>query len=581
LSLPLRSLADRPGLLILLAATLLTVVWSCQPLVHDDIFWHIRAGEWIAHHHRVPLVDGFSFTRAGSRWITHEWGFSCLAAIAYRWDGFLGIFVATALAMLGIGSAVYRRCEARDTWGATTAAAGLGLSLLAVRSLVFLRPALIGEVCFALALVALDRYRRTSTLGSLVLLGLIFWVWANIHSGVIFGLFVLGLQAIESVLPAKWTGDVPASPRRRWVLPSACAAIGALCLLNPNGLDALRFPFLLNKVFFHSGIEWDLGQFEGYSPLKNTPLMLLTLALLVGWLRRSPRSRPRLWEIAAIATFFLLSLRASRFMFSLVILMVPVVVRLWSRAAEEHDTRSAVGARWAVAAILAATLGIFAWRSGLSWPPRALDRSLPAGPARFLEAQGLHGHMFHHANHGGYLYFALGEPIFWDGRNDVFWTLTREVTTTDFSVIRERYGVDILVLTEREYSDMRSVVEGGDWGLVYWDDSAAVYLARSRFAPRLGELELHQFLGFGGNPAEVNTLAAQPATAAAAHAELQRLLSFWPENQRALYLLGVLDFYTGDLEASRDALNRALALGPNDVLEKTLAAVERAAANRR
>jgi len=573
-----RSLADRPGQLVLLATALLAVVWSCQPLVHDDIFWHIRAGEWIAQHHRVPLEDSFSFTRAGSRWITHEWGFSCLAAIAYRWDGFLGIFVGTALAMLGIGWAVYRRCGVRDTWGATAAAAGLGLSLLAVRSLVFLRPALIGEVCFALALLVLDRYRRTHTLGSLVSLGLIFWIWANIHSGVIFGLFVLGLQAIEGWLPAAWTRrDAPGSPRGRWVLPAACAAIGATCLLNPNGLDTLRFPFLLNKVFFHSGIQWDLGQFEGYSPLRNTPLMLLTLALLVGWLRRGPRSRPQPWEIVAIATFFLLSLRASRFVFSLAILIVPVIARLWSRAAEENETRSAGAARWAVAAILAATLGIFAWRSASSWPPRELDRSLPVGPARFLEAQGLHGHMFHHANHGGYLYFALGEPIFWDGRNDVFWTLTREVTTTDFSVIRARYGIDILVLTEREYGDLRSVVEGGDWGLVYWDDSAAVYLARSRFGPRLGELELHQFRGFGGNPAEVKTLAAQPATAAAAHAELQHLLSFWPENQRALYLLGVLDFYTGDLAASRDALNRALALGPNDVLEKTLAAVVQAA----
>jgi len=559
----------------------LAVVWSCQPLVHDDIFWHIRAGEWIAHHHRVPLVDSFSFTRAGSRWITHEWGFSCLAAIAYRWDGFLGIFAATALAMLAIGCAVYRRCEVRNSRSATAAAAGLGLSLLAVRSLVFLRPALVGEICFALALVVLDRYRRTPTLGSLAFLGLIFWVWANIHSGVIFGLFVLGLQAIESLLPAAWTGEVSGGPRRRWVLPASCAAIGALCLLNPNGLDALRFPFLLNKVFFHSGIQWDLGQFEGYSPLKNTPLMLLTLALLVGWLRPSPRSWPRPWEIAAIATFFLLSLRASRFVFSLAILMVPVIARLWSRSAEENDTRSAVATRWAVAAILAATLAIFAWRSGSSWPPRALDRSLPVGPARFLEAQGLHGRIFHHANHGGYLHFALGEPIFWDGRNDVFWTLTREVTTTDFRVIRERYGVDILVLTEREYSDMRSVVESGDWGLVYWDDSAAVYLARSRFAPRLGELELHQFRGFGGNPAEVKALAAEPATAAAARGELQGLLSFWPENQRALYLLGVLDFYTGDLAASRDAVSRALALGPNDILEKTLAAVERAAANRK
>jgi hypothetical protein len=209
-------------------------------------------------------------------------------------------------------------------------------------------------------------------------------------------------------------------------------------------------------------------------------------------------------------------------------------------------------------------------------PLRYLDRSLPVGAARYLELHGLRGHMFHHANHGGYLYYALGEPIFWDGRNDVFWTLTREVTTTDFTVIEERYGVDILVLTEREYRDLRGEAEGPRWGLVYWDDAAAVYLRRDRFREALGQLELHDFRGFGGNPTEVKALAADPVTAASARGELQGLLAVWPENQRALYFLGVLEYYSGDLTAARDALRAAIALGSNELLEKTLQTVDEA-----
>ncbi len=55
----------------------LALAWSLHPLVHDDLFWHLRAGAWIAAHHRVPLVDLFSYTRQGARWITHSrWGFS-------------------------------------------------------------------------------------------------------------------------------------------------------------------------------------------------------------------------------------------------------------------------------------------------------------------------------------------------------------------------------------------------------------------------------------------------------------------------------------------------------------------------
>src|ERR1700680_198771 len=35
----------------------LALAWSLHPLVHDDLFWHLRTGEWIAAHHRLPVVD--------------------------------------------------------------------------------------------------------------------------------------------------------------------------------------------------------------------------------------------------------------------------------------------------------------------------------------------------------------------------------------------------------------------------------------------------------------------------------------------------------------------------------------------
>ncbi len=569
--------ADVPGRLILTAIAALAAVWSFQPLVHDDVFWHIRTGEWIAHHGSVPLQDFFSFTRLGERWITHEWGFSALTAAAYGLGGFAGLLALTAGIMLLTGWLVWRRCPTHEPYGPTAAAAALGLSLLAVQRLVFLRPALVGELLFAASLWLLDRYRTTRKPALLVLVLLVFWLWANVHSGVIFGLFVLGLQALEGLLPIPSPPAVAPAPSRpvRWLLPAVCAVAAGVCLINPNGLDTLRFPFLLNRVFFHSGIAWDLGQFESYSPTSNTPLMLLAVLVLIGWLRARPEERPRPWEILAIAAFVLMSLRASRFVFSLVIVLVPVASRLWARPAGEPGRR-ARAARWATAAVMAGVAAVAVATSPVRWPPRYLDRSLPVGAARFLQQHALRGHMFHHANHGGYLYFAVGQPIFWDGRNDVFWPVTHEVGTTDFRVLVARYDIDVLVVTEREYRDLREEAEGPDWGLVYWDDAAAVYLRRDRFAAALAQLELRYFRAFGGSAEDLKKLATQPAIAQAARAELERLLALWPENQRALYFLGVMDLYRGDLAAARNALGRAIALGSNELLEKTLAAVEAA-----
>ena len=550
----------------------LAAVWTLQPIVHDDVFWHVRTGESIALHLEVPHRDTFSFTRPGAPWITHEWGFAVLVAAAHRVGDLTGLQILAVLLVLAIGWAVWKRSPRRDAAGRLSTAFGLGLGLLAVPSLLFLRPALVGELLLALALLTADRYRDTRRDAWLVVLILLFWVWANVHSGVIFGIFVLGLQAVEHLAAGRWTMPRTTLPRLRF--PAAVLAAAAICLANPNGLEALRFPFLLNRIFFHSGIAWDLGQFRSHSPLTNAALMLLAAALILGILRARPAARPRPWEIVAILVFFALSLRASRFVFSLVILMIPPAARLWAAIAASWSParlRVVLGAG-AVALVVAAALA----GAPLAWPPRALDRSLPVGAARFLQEHELRGHLFHHANHGGYLYYATGQPIFWDGRNDVFWTLTREVTTTDFPILVERYGVDILVLTEREYGDLQAIVETPRWGLVYWDDAAAIYLRRDRFAARLAELELEHFRGFGGGTEELRALAATPESSDAARRELRALLAVWPENQRALYFLGVLSHYAGERAEAVDSLRRAIALGSNDLLERTLAVVEAA-----
>src|ERR1700680_176805 len=207
-----------------------TLAWSRHPLVHDDLFWHLRTGEWIAAHHRVPLVDLFSYTRHGARWITHEWGFSLASWLIYRAGGMGGLVVTTALLALGIFAAIAWR--AVDLAGAATPtdtgpgasatarclllAALLGLGLWAASPEIFLRAALAGELMLALVLAALGRYRRTGRRRWLAALAALFWPWANLHSGVVFGLFVLALYALEpfaaAVPPASATSSASASP---------------------------------------------------------------------------------------------------------------------------------------------------------------------------------------------------------------------------------------------------------------------------------------------------------------------------------------------------------------------------------
>ena len=189
--------------------------------------------------------------------------------------------------------------------------------------------------------------------------------------------------------------------------------------------------------------------------------------------------------------------------------------------------------------------------------------------------------MFNHQNYGGYLLWRLGQPVFWDGRNDVFASLVKEVTTTPFDDIEARYGIDWMLITEREYGGLRTELESGRWGLVYWDDLRAVYLRRvPKLAPQLARLELRLFPGFGGRPG-LEALAQDPAQAAAARAELDRVLAANPRNQRALYFRGYLSLLQGRAGEGERDLEAALAVRPNEQVRRLLERVRAAGAGSR
>ncbi len=64
-----------------------------------------------------------------------------------------------------------------------------------------------------------------------------------------------------------------------------------------------------------------------------------------------------------------------------------------------------------------------------------------------------------------------------------------------------------------------------------------------------------------------------PAVRSETRRELDRILIFEPDCQRALYLHGLLSFYAGDYARAEEELRRASALGPNPFVEKALARV--------
>lgn len=533
-----RSLLDFAGWIALLA---LVVPLAARPLSHDDLFWHLQSGVWMVEHHQVPHVDPFSFTRQGAPWVTHEWGFSLLVYGIWLAGGYLALIATRVLLILLIGWILVRtmRLEGLEETPGYLHIGLLAVGLWTVSAEVILRAALMSELFLALTLLLLARYRKTGRTRELICVAGLFWVWANVHSGVVFGLFVLGLFTLEALIRRQG---------RPYLLTLAAAAV--LSLVNPNGIEALLYPFRLSRILFASGIPWELGHFSASSPAANSGLLILVVLLLAGLLplRRVP---VRLAEIVAVATFVVLLYRSPRFAFHAVILALPVIHRLW---AERKRSGLAAG----LVAALTAVSALVAWTG---FEARLLAPGVPEPAARFVLAQGIRGRMFNHQNYGGYLLWRLKEPIFWDGRNDVFAPLVQEYVSTPFPELMDRYRVDWALITEHEWTpDFQN-----GWGLVYWDDFRAVYLRRiPRFEPLLAKLELRIVPPFGGWPGMEN---ADPLLA---RSELDRVLAADPESQRALYFRALISARQGRIGEARRDLETALAVRPNEQVSRLL-----------
>lgn len=556
----------------------LAALWGCEPLVHDDLFFHLRTGELAVEEGTIPTTDPFSFTRFGERWVSHEWGFGLIIYLVYRAGGLaalLALQAALAVAVvLWLRTLVRRTAGPEGRWLDPWLPAFLALGLWAVGDELILRAALFSALFLVWELLLLQAFRDTGRRRHLVLLAGLFLVWGNLHSGVIFGLFVLALAAAEAVLGGVLGDRAPAlAPLLRRSRPgahlAALAAAAGLALVNPNGLDALLYPVRLRRVLYGGGLTLDMGHFSPPTPLTSPAFFLLLAVLLAGFLPARRARLPSLSQGLGVAAFLALALSSHRFLFEFAVLAVPVAFLLHARrdpAGLPAPLRSGRLAPLATAAAL--TLAILSAATGR--PPGLLSRHFPQAAARVLEEEGIEGRLFNHQNYGGYLGWRLRTPIFWDGRNLLFAPLMRELRGLSWPQVVARYGIDHLVVTEHEWSILRRDLDPRTWGLVHWDDFSAVYLRRvPRFGEALERRELRLLPPFGG-VVGLDALARSPTAVEAARRELDQVLAAEPRTQRALYLKGLVSHYRGDQERAWDELTRALALGPNPHVEGAL-----------
>jgi len=208
---------------------------TARPATDPDLWWHLRTGQWIMEAGHIPHVDPFSFTRAGSPWVSHEWLTEVVFYEIWKRSGEAGLIIFSALVTTAGFMLLYLRSAARPQW----AVAATTLGALAASPTWGVRPQMFTFALASLLLWLLERGEEQPRV--LFWIPPLFLLWLNLHAGFALGPVLIGAFAAGLAWEAA-TGETPwAEARPQLVrLMLALAACAALVPLNPSGTQLYR-----------------------------------------------------------------------------------------------------------------------------------------------------------------------------------------------------------------------------------------------------------------------------------------------------------------------------------------------------
>lgn len=350
--------ATSPAHLIAVALVSGAAISRLGPPSDPDVWWHLRAGQWILAHHRLPGFDTWSAGAFGHRWVAHEWGGEVIIALFYRGFGLLGLSLFRTLGVLVLLSLL-----AVQAFRRTTPYRALLVTALAVFATLGgwgERPQLLS---FILLVPTVSYLRRSVAEGKVPWwLIPITWLWANIHGLWFLPVGIVVLFAFGTVLDRRKDG-VPLAAR----LVVLAAGMTVAAALTPNGPGLVLEPLQIHASA-HFVSEWAAPSVQS---LLGVSLFGLLACIVVGWARSR---RPVAWtDILVVVAATFLGLSYLRTVAPGAVLLVPYAA---SALGQKHPL-AVRPTRWQLNAAIAAAVGFLAL--GGATAAIALTPSLPPG----------------------------------------------------------------------------------------------------------------------------------------------------------------------------------------------------------
>jgi len=465
-----------------------------NPIDDPDVWWHVRAGQWIVEHRALPTVDTFSSHGMGQPWAAYSWTAELALHGLHQALGLRGLLVYTAAISVAILLAFYHLVRRLEPAGSLdvifTLTATLGLLPVLTP-----RPWLLSILCLIIELDLLLTAGRSGNRRLLLWLVPLFVLWANTHIQFVLGLVVLGAAVAEplltKVLPARLVNDDSRRIPFAWMLFVFFLCVGAT-LVNPYHVHLYFVAAqLLDQIELWNLIQ-EVGAMSFRSP-SNWIVLAVTVAAAfsLGWRRRA-----RLLLVLLFAMAVYLGFRSQRdAWFPLVVGLSILAYSHPKRETSAPEPAKPVG--WAMAgAVLTAVLVACLGMSEVRLRDKTAGK-FPAGAVEFIADRGYPGPMFNSFGWGGYLMLHLPErSVSIDGRTMVHGT-DRVVRNCRTLYGNEQWQEDPelaeadLVILPRDLP-LSSLLRLDDRFQTVYEDSVAVVFSRNAVA---GSADPPQYAG--------------------------------------------------------------------------------------
>ena len=474
----------------------------------DDVWWHLKTGEWIFRHHTVPRQDLFSYTVSDHPWIDLSWGFQLLIYLFYSVWGIPGIILFKVAVVTFTFFLLFLFFHRRlPLWILLLI---LTTTLFAAHDRLVERPEVLSFFFLVVTLLLLekDRQKQTKWLYFLPFLQLL---WVNTHGGLsVLGLLLVGTSCLSDL--TLWLSskekDFRFFPWRTFVIGGAvCTAT----LINPYGLEGSLFPRILFGRISGSLKVFSLNIGEFLSPFA-APEVTLRAFLYKGLLVSVPfcfllnRRRVCFFHVVTYLFFAFLSVLAKRnaapFSFiACFLILANLEATLFKTKADRFSSRTGPSGR-SLFLLLPLTLLLpvpflthtfylkeegFHKRFGLG----ISEHRYCIEAARFIEKTDLPGNFFNSGLEiGDYLVWHLSprRKVFVDGRLEVYGgvflgeLLNLLENPPLWPSYVERYQINFCILDHlnpRHDALLLWLVHSSQWRPIYLDGGVVIFMKKA------------------------------------------------------------------------------------------------------